>query len=78
MTRVMVLVKPGSRQEEVTRLTDGSLVVKVKSPAKKGKANKRLIELLADYWQVSKSRIVIDSGVKSKRKIIRILAGGRS
>lgn len=38
----------------------------------KGKANKEVIEKIADYFKISRSRVKIISGLKSKIKIIEI------
>lgn len=42
------------------------------NPAKEGKANKELIKLLANYFNISKSRITIQKGLKSHHKIIKL------
>ena len=39
----------------------------------KGKANKKVIKMISGYFNVPKSRIKIDSGLKSKEKVIEIL-----
>lgn len=46
--------------------------VYVNAPAVDGKANKALIALLAEYFQVRKSRIEITKGLKSRHKTINI------
>ena len=60
------------RKQEVTQSPDGSYLVKVLSPAREGKANKELIDLLANYFRIPKSRIEIISGAKSRSKIVEI------
>jgi uncharacterized protein (TIGR00251 family) len=67
-----VLVKPGAKKTVVTKLPDGTLAVRVVSRAEKGKANKAVIEALADYFQVSPSKIVLEKGESSKRKLVSI------
>jgi uncharacterized protein len=67
-----VLVKPGAKKTEVIKLTDGTLVVRVVSRAEKGKANKAVIKALADYFEISPSKIVIEKGESSKRKLVSI------
>lgn len=42
------------------------------NPAIEGKANKQLIDLLSEYFKISKSKITIQKGLKSRRKIIEI------
>lgn len=49
-----------------------TLRVKVAAPPIEGRANKELIKILSDYFSVSKSKISIVSGEKSKNKIVEI------
>jgi hypothetical protein len=44
----------------------------VDAPALEGKANKRLIEIIAEHFNVSKSSIKILKGFKNRNKIIEI------
>ena len=67
-----VKVKPNSKKQAIQELADGSLSVHLKSPPIDGKANKELIELLAEKFQVTKSQIRIKSGLSSKTKLIEI------
>jgi uncharacterized protein (TIGR00251 family) len=48
------------------------LRVKISQPPEDGKANKALIELLAEYLQVKKNSITIIAGEKSTHKIVEI------
>ena len=43
------------------------------APAVEGRANKALIEFLADHFSVSKSKIQIIKGLKSRIKVINIV-----
>ena len=67
-----VKVKPNSKKQAIQELADGSLTVHLKSPPVDGKANKELIELLAEKFHVPKSQIRIKSGLSSKTKLIEI------
>ncbi|MGB9715434.1 MAG: DUF167 domain-containing protein [Thermodesulfovibrionales bacterium] len=69
--KISVRVKPNMKEEKVEKAGD-VFNVYVKEPAKEGKANKAVIELLSEYFNVPKSQIVIISGFKSKQKIIEI------
>ncbi len=51
---------------------DGVLKINVDALALKGKANKRLIEILSGHFGVPKSKISISKGLHSKNKIIEI------
>ncbi len=68
--RLFVKVKPKARKEKIEKIDEVHYCIWVKDPAEKGKANKRVIKLLADYFSVSQSRIVIVSGFKSSTKVV--------
>lgn len=68
-------VTPNSKFPKVIKISEESYKVKVDAPAEEGKANKRLIEILSDYFKVSKSSISVIKGLKSKNKIIEIDMG---
>jgi uncharacterized protein (TIGR00251 family) len=67
-----VKVKPNAKKQAIEELPDGSLTVHLKSPPVEGKANKELIQLLAEKFEVPKSQIRIKSGLSSKTKLIEI------
>jgi uncharacterized protein YggU (UPF0235/DUF167 family) len=46
--------------------------VRVREPAVKGKANKRVIELLSIFFKISKSSIVLASGSTAKVKVFML------
>ena len=68
---VQIQVKPNARKVGVEILPDGSLKVAVNAPPQEGKANKAVIEVLADYYSVPKSSIRIVMGQKGKKKSSR-------
>ncbi len=68
--KVKILAK--SSRVEIFKLSDKIYKVKLTKPREKGKANSQLIKVLADYFNVSKSRILIKQGQTSNRKIIEI------
>ncbi len=70
--RLTVKVKPGAKKEGISITPDGSLEVRVSAPPEKGKANERLIELLAEHFGVAKSRISIVSGHTQRQKVVEI------
>jgi uncharacterized protein (TIGR00251 family) len=67
-----VKVNPNSKKQNIEESADGSLTVHLKSPPVDGKANKELIELLAEKFDVPKSKIRIKSGLSSRNKLIEI------
>ena len=66
-----VKVKPNSKSPKIVE-EDGSLTVHLKSPPIDGKANEELIKVLADKYDVPKSRITIKSGLTSRQKLVEI------
>lgn len=69
--RVKVRVVPKASKNEV-RAEQGFLKVYVTAPAVEGKANKAMIELLADFFRVRKRNIRIIKGDRSREKVIEI------
>jgi len=70
--KIRVSVKPNSRTEEVSHEGD-SFIVRVREPAKEGKANQAVIKLLARHFGVPQSQVRIISGLRSKNKIIEVV-----
>ena len=70
--RISVKVFPNSKTEEVVKEGDRFLV-RVKEPAKEGKANRAVIKLLAEHFGVSQRQVAISSGFGSRNKVIEIL-----
>lgn len=71
--RIGVTVKANAKFDRVEKSADGTFKVHVKQPAKEGKANKAIIEVLSEYFGRPKSAIRITIGENSKNKIIDIL-----
>lgn len=68
---VKVKVIPKSKKEAVLK-EGGFLKVYVNVPPQQGKANKRLIEILAEYYKVKKGKIRIRKGEYHREKIVEI------
>jgi uncharacterized protein (TIGR00251 family) len=69
--KIRVRVTPNSKIEEVVKEGD-TFLVRVREPAKEGKANRAVIKLLADYFGVPQRQIAISSGFSSRNKVIDI------
>ncbi|MFC1638674.1 DUF167 domain-containing protein [Patescibacteria group bacterium] len=65
-------VRAGARERSVEELEPGVYKVKTTTAPEKGRANRDVIELLADYLGLAKSRLEIVGGHTSSRKRIRI------
>lgn len=70
--KVTVKVKPNARENSVKLLDSGIYEVKVTVPPEKGKANKKVIELLSEFLNVPKSKITLLSGETYREKIFEI------
>jgi len=68
-----VIVKANSRKNSVQVQDDGGLLVHVNVPPIEGRANKKVIELLAKFLNKPKSRFSIRSGQKSRFKVVEVL-----
>ncbi len=68
-----MFVKPGSKKGPLVEAQDdGSLTVFIQQRAVDGAANEGLIAVLAKHFEVSKSKITIESGFTSRIKRVSI------
>mgnify|MGYP000595575544 CR=1 FL=1 len=67
-----VKVKPNSSQSRLEKQADGTWIAWLKSPPVEGKANKELLALVAKEAGVSKSRVELAGGGKSRIKRLRV------
>jgi uncharacterized protein (TIGR00251 family) len=65
-------IQPNSKKEGFEKLSDGTWKLKIRAPAVEGKANERVIEILADVFRCRRSEVQIISGEKAKLKTIDI------
>jgi uncharacterized protein len=72
MQKIIIRVKPNSKQQKIEEVEDGSLKIYLKSSPIDGKANKELIQMLADKYNVPKSHISIRLGLASRQKVVEI------
>jgi uncharacterized protein len=66
------VIPKSSKTELAGILPDGTWKIKIAAVPEKGKANRELIEFLAEKLRVAKSRIHIVSGETSPLKRIRV------
>lgn len=71
---IQVLVKPGSREESLELLPDGTWVARVKAPPVDGKANAALVALIAARFGAPKSAVSVKAGAAGRRKLVQIRA----
>ncbi len=70
---VAVRVKPNTRKGPLVQTADdGTLTVYVREPAVEGKANAAVIKVLADHFDVPRSRVELVAGASARIKRFRI------
>lgn len=70
--RVTVRVVPRARHTTVEPVAGGGLRVTVTAPAHAGQANEAVIDALAAYFAVPRSRVRIVLGRTARRKVVEI------
>jgi uncharacterized protein (TIGR00251 family) len=70
---IRVYVTPNAKESSVVRVSEDYFEVRVDEKAVGGRANKRLVEILAEHFKVPKSRITILKGTKTRNKTIQIM-----
>ena len=53
-------------------MPDGTWIARLKSPPVDGKANKELIELVAERFRCPKNTVVIKSGAGGRTKLVKV------
>lgn len=70
--KINVVTVPNAKHEQVERLDEITYKVHLNAPAKQGRANSRLIEILSEYFHIPKSLIEIKAGHRARTKIVQI------
>jgi uncharacterized protein len=70
--RLTVKVTPNAGRNEITGCKEGIWYVKIGAPPDKGKANKELVDFLAETLGLRKSAISIIKGLSSHHKLLEI------
>ena len=73
--KITVKVKPNSKESGVEEIGPHHLLIKVKAPPREHKANREVVETLAEHLHVPRSRLSIVAGRRSKQKVIEIEEG---
>jgi len=69
--KVSIKVIPNAKKNEVSQEGE-KLKVRVTAPAVDGRANKAVIEILAEFFKIKKNHVRIIKGEKSREKIVEI------
>ena len=70
---IKVHVTPNAKKASVNKVSESELEVRVDELAIDGRANKRLLEILSEHFDIPKSRICIVKGIKSRDKIFDVV-----
>lgn len=70
--RIALKVIPRSRVESCDGVRNGRLWLKLAAPAVDGKANAALVSFLARTLGVKKTQVLLESGEKSRLKLVEI------
>jgi len=71
---IKVKVFPGSKKEEIIKKKEDSFEIKVKEKPEKGLANKRVIQVLASFFNIPESKVRLIRGARQRNKIFEIAA----
>jgi uncharacterized protein len=71
--KVSIIAHPNSKNPRVEKDLLGTIHVYVNQPPFEGKANRAVIDALAEYFKVKRSSVILMSGEKSKNKVFEIL-----
>ena len=72
---IKVRVIAGAKKESFEKVSDDHFKIIVKEPAEKNRANKRVIDILADFYTIPKKAVRIVNGHHSPSKIFDIYLG---
>jgi len=72
MSLLKIKVKPGSREEGLDQLGDGTWLARIKALPVDGKANAALIALVAKRLGKRKAQVSIRSGASGRMKLVQV------
>lgn len=70
--KISVKVKTGKQLNSVKEISKDTYEISVNARPVKGSANTQVIELISQYFNISKTSVKIIKGFKSKSKLIEI------
>ncbi|HUF53270.1 MAG TPA: DUF167 domain-containing protein [Dehalococcoidia bacterium] len=72
MAYLRVRVTPGAREAGLSGWHQGTLRLKVREPAEKGRANDAVVRLLADKLGVAPTSVSLKRGAASREKLFEV------
>jgi hypothetical protein len=70
---IRVHVTPNAKQVSISKVDESVFEVRIDERAVHDRANKRLLEIMAKYLGVPKSKVFIVRGAKTRDKIIEVI-----
>lgn len=70
---IRVKTFPNSKKEEIIEKGEGRFYVYVKEKAEEGRANERMLEVLATHLKTTPKKLVITRGSKTPNKFVKVL-----
>lgn len=70
--KLSIKVITRAKKNEIIKIGDLTYKVRVTSPPIDNQANKEIVSLLAKFFGLSKSKVKIIKGLRSKEKIIEV------
>ena len=72
MTILRVHIVPNAKRDCIVGEHGGAIKIKLRAPAVEGKANAALVRFLAEEMKLPRRAIVLQSGQRSRDKLLRI------
>ena len=69
---LQIKVKPNARESSLVEGPEGIWLAQIKSPPVDGKANRELIELVAEHFGCAKSAVSIKKGASGRMKLVQV------
>ncbi|MFA7141887.1 MAG: DUF167 family protein [Candidatus Paceibacterota bacterium] len=63
---------PESKKEKIVKKDENTFEIHLKEKRERGEANKRIFEMLADYFNISIKKVRLIKGSRSQNKIFEI------
>lgn len=70
--KIRVKAHPKSKKQQLSQLIDGSFEIWVHELPIDNRANEKIASMLAEFFEVPKSLVMLKSGASSKNKVYEI------
>jgi len=70
---IKVKIFPGAKKAYIEKKADDSFILSLRKKPIEGEANKEAIDMLKEYFKVSKSQVRLIRGFKRRNKIFEII-----